>query len=263
MEDGEPTGEKFEYIEGYQELETRNGKPISGYIKEKGQFSKHFYTDGARTLTVVEAPYSRDTLGIIKYSKDTATMFAPNGHILEKTVFTKPYDSGTIDIYSTVQGIHVGRIVFEANKLKSGYFRPEEHLQPEKQNWGMAQFSLLNDTIVVETSRKDSPLIVARKSGAQMDIPWPMDFAVFLNELEGKKSSTAYHYYQGPDANPAFKIIATLENDGEGHLNGILIRESSWGIYISKYKGGRSAVETKDNLTWKQVLEQIELWEGK
>jgi antitoxin component YwqK of YwqJK toxin-antitoxin module len=264
MEDGEPTGDKFEFIEGYQELETRNGQPFSGFIKEKEQpFSKHFYTDGARTLTVLELPYSRDTLGIIKYSNDTATMFAPNGHILEKTVFTKPYDSGTTDIYSTVQGIHVGHIVFEAGKLKSGYFRPEEHLQPEKQRWGMAQFSKLNDTIIVETAMKDSPLIVVRKSGAQFDIPWPMNFEVFLNELEGKKGSTTYHYHQGPDANPAFKIIATLENDGEGHLTGILIRESSWGLSISKYNGGRSAVETMGSLTWKQVLEQIEKWEKK
>ncbi len=264
LEDGEPTADKFEFIEGYEELETRNGKPFSGFIKDKKQpFSKHFYTNGERTLTVVEVPYSRDTLGTVKYSNDKATMFDLNGRVLEKTVFTKKYDSGTTDIFSTEKSLPVGHITFEDGKLKAGYFRPEEHIQPEKQRWDMAQFSRQGDSIVVETSLKDSPLIVVRKSSEQFDIPWPMNFEEFLNDLGDRKGRTEYHIYLGQDAKPSFKTIAALENDGEGHFTGFLIHESSWGFSISKYEGNSYSDKTVEQLTWKQLLEQLENWEKK
>ena len=263
MEDGAPTGDKFEFIEGYKDLETRDGVPFSGFTKdEKEPFSKHFYSNGERTVTVVRVPYSSDTLGIVKYSGDMATMFDPNGRILEKTVYTRKYDSGTTDMFSTEKSIHVGHIVFEADKLKEGYFRPEEHVQPEKQRWGMAQFSK-GDSIVVETSAKNSPLIVVRKSQAQFDIPWPMNLDAFLNDFGSKKGRTEYHLYLGHDAEPPFKTIATLENDGEGHLTGFSIYESGGGFSISKYDGNRYPSETVEQLTLKQMLEQLEKWKGK
>ena len=264
LENGVPTGDRFEFIEGTKELEVRNGKPFSGFTKdEKLPLYQHFYANGQRTLTIVGRAYSRDTLGTIKYSNDTATMFDAKGRILEKTVFTNKYDSGTTEIFSTEKLIHVGQIVFEAGKLKTGYFRPEERIRPERQQWGMAQFSRMGDSIVVETSVKESPLIMVRKSSEQFDIPWPMNFQDFLNDLGTRKGRTEYHLYLGADANPAFKTIATLENDGKGHLTGVLIQEYGSGFYLSKYEGNSYPAKTFDQLSLKQMLEQLETLEKK
>ncbi len=262
LEDGAPTDDKFEFMEGYKELEVRNGKPFSGFIRdEKQPLRQHFYTNGQRTLTIVGRPYSRDTLGSIKYSNDTATLFDSKGRILEKTIFTNKYDSGTTDIFSTDDFLHVGHIVFKDGKLKTGYFRPEEHILPEHQQWGMAQFSKLGDSIIVETAVKDNPLIMVRKISGQFDIPWPMNFQGFLNDLGTRKGRTEYHLYLSADPKPPFKTIATLENDGNGHLTGVLIQELGSSFYISKYEGNSYTDKTFERFSLEQLLEQLETWE--
>lgn len=264
VENGDLTAHRFEFIEGYKELEMQNGQPFAGFMKEKKQpFSKHFYTNGERTLTVVEVPYSRDTLGIVKYSNNTATMFDLHGRMMEKTVFTKKYDSGTTDIFSTEKKLPVGHVIFEDDKMKSGYFRPEEHIQPEKRRWNMAQFSMQGDSIVVETALKDSPLIVVRKISEQVEIPWPMNFEEFWYGLGYRKGITTYHLYLGQDEKPAFKTIATLENDGQGHLTGFLINESGKAFSVSKYDGSSYSDNTVQWLTLEQLLKQLETWQKK
>jgi hypothetical protein len=104
---------------------------------------------------------------------------------------------------------------------------------------------------------------MVRKISGQFDIPWPMNFQGFLNDLGTKKGRTEYLLYLGADANPAFKTIGTLENDGKGHLTGVLVQEYGSGFYISKYEGNSYPGKTFERLRLEQLLEQLENWEKK